>query len=67
MLETEGPDPQIVIGQSWIEAGEMRVDLVDPQVERFEAQLRVRTDRRGNSVGTQVRDGRTFPVRCELE
>lgn len=67
VLETHGPNPQITIGQSWIEAGEMRIDLVDPQVERFEARLRVRADRRGNMTGTLVRNGRTHPVRCELE
>jgi hypothetical protein len=67
VLETHGPRPEISIGQSWIDEREIRVDLVDPQIERFEARLRVRTDRRGNSVGTLVREGRTHPVRCELE
>ena len=66
-LSTTDPEPQIAIVRSWIDEREIRVDLVDPQVERFEAQLRARTARGGRATGTLVRGGVTHPVRCELE
>jgi hypothetical protein len=64
-LSTEGHHPEIAIGQSWIDSREIRVDLVDPQASRFEAQLRIQT--RPVATGTLVRAGRTHPVRCTLE
>ena len=66
-LSTTDPEPPLVIARSWIDARELRVDLADPQVERFEAQLRARIGRRGGATGTLVRDGVTHPVRCEIE
>ena len=66
-LATTDPEPRIAIVRSWIDAREIRVDLADPQAERFEAQLRARTTRRGTATGTLVRGGVTHPVRCELE
>ena len=64
---TTDPEPEIAIGRSWLDEHEIRVDLVDRQAERFEAQLRVRTSEAGEARGTLVRDGRTYPVRCDLE
>jgi hypothetical protein len=66
-LSTTDPEPRIVIARSWIDTREMRVDLADPQLERFEAELRTRTRRDGTATGTLVRDGVSHPVRCELE
>ena len=66
-LATSDPEPGISIVRSWIDAREIRVDLVDPQAERFEAQLRARLDSRGRGRGTLVRDGVTHPVQCEVE
>jgi hypothetical protein len=65
-LSTTDPEPQIAIGRSWIDEREIRVDLVDPQAERFEARLRVRTTRSG-TTGTLVLGDVTHPVRCEVE
>ena len=64
---TAGPTPQLAIGRSWLDAREIRVDLVDLRATRFEAQLRVRIMLRNQGVGTLVRAGRTHPVRCTVE
>lgn len=66
VLSTNDPDPGIAIGRSWIDRTEIRIDLVDPNVERFEAQLRARF-RGEEAIGTIERGGRTHPVRCEFE
>jgi hypothetical protein len=66
-LATTDPDPQIVIARSWIDEHEMRVDLADPQLERFEARLRARPADDGTAAGTLERGGRSHPVQCELE
>ena len=66
-LATTDPEPRITIARSWIDTREIRVDLADPQLERFEAQLRARTRSDGTATGTLVRDGASHPVRCELE
>ena len=65
-LSTTDQSPQVAIGRSWIDEREIRVDLVDAQFMRFEAQLRARVTRDG-AVGTLVREGRTHRVRCEVE
>lgn len=65
-LSTATEPPQILVGQSWLDADELKVDLVDPQMERFEARLRVRIDAEGEATGTLIRDGRSHPVRCEF-
>ena len=65
-LSTYDEPPVIAIGRSWVDEREIRVDLVDANAERFEAQLRVRVTRR-RVAGTLVREGRTHPVRCESE
>lgn len=66
-LGTIDPEPQVAIARSWIDEREIKVDLVDPQTERFAAQLRARITRSGRATGTLVRDGVTHPVRCEVE
>lgn len=67
MLSTTDPEPRIVIARSWIDEHELRVDLADPQMERFEAQLRARKSADWGAEGTLVRGDRTYRVRCELE
>lgn len=55
----------LAVGQSWIDRELVMLDLVDAQVTRFEGQLRARFTRRGEAaVGTFVRNGRTWRVRC---
>jgi hypothetical protein len=66
-LATTDPHPEIRIGRSWIDERELRVDLVDADAMRFEAQLRARIGGRGRGAGTLVRNGVTHPVRCEVE
>lgn len=66
-LGTTDPEAQVAIARSWIDEREIKVDLIDPQTERFAAQLRARIVRSGRATGTLVRDGVTHPVRCEVE
>jgi hypothetical protein len=66
ILSTATNPPQILVAQSWLDSRELKVDLVDPRMERFEAQLRVRIDTEGEARGTLVRNGRSHPVRCEF-
>jgi hypothetical protein len=67
LLTTTENGAPIAVGRSWIDADEIRADLVDGNATRFEAQLRVRVGRRGAATGTLVRDGVSHPVRCEVE
>lgn len=67
MLSTTGQDPQLVIARSWLDAERIWVDLADPGLFGFEAQLRVRVGARSTATGTLARDGVTRPVRCEVE
>ncbi len=66
-LTTVDPEPQLVIARSWLDAERIWVDLADPQLSRFEAQLRVSVGAEWTATGTLVRDGRTHPVRCDIE
>lgn len=66
-LRTTDAAPQLVIARSWLDSERIWVDLADPQLERFEAQLRVEVGEEWTATGTLVRDGVTHPVRCELE
>ena len=66
-LSTSGERPLIAIGQSWVDAREIRLDLVDPQAMRFEARLRASATTRNRATGTLVRGGRTHRVRCTIE
>jgi hypothetical protein len=65
-LSTSSRPPQIVVGQSWLDRTELKVDLLDPQMERFEAQLRVRINGEGEARGVLIRNGRSHPVTCEF-
>lgn len=63
-MSTRDDPPRIAIGQSWIDGERLWVDLVDPQLLRFEARLRAATDAAGDTRGTLTRDGRAYPVIC---
>jgi hypothetical protein len=65
-LSTTGAEPTLAIARSWLDESELRLDLADAQVSRFEAELRVRRSRFGGT-GTLVRDGVSRPVRCVFE
>ena len=67
ILATTDAEPRVVIARSWLDAERIWVDLADPQLTRFEAQLRVRVGQRGTASGTLVRDGVTRRVDCTLE
>lgn len=57
----------MIVGQSWVDREEVRLDLLDGQALRFEGQLRARFQPRLRgrpAVGTFVRNGRTWRVRC---
>lgn len=67
VLSTTEEDAPIAVGRSWIDEHEIRVDLVDANAMRFEAELRARIGARGIASGTLERDGTSHPVRCEIE
>lgn len=67
ILSSAGSEPALVIARSWLDSERIWVDLADPQLSRFEAQLRVRVGANWTATGTLVRDGITHPVRCEVE
>jgi hypothetical protein len=57
----------LVLGQTWIDAQYLWIDLLDSKRNRFEARLRAAfrpglKDR--PALGTLVRNGRTYRVRC---
>ena len=62
------PTDAILIGQSWIDRRLLWLDLIDAQATRFEAQLRAafQPKLKGRpAIGTLVRNGRTWRVRCD--
>lgn len=57
----------LVLGQTWIDAQYLWIDLLDSKRERFEARLRATFQpklRDRPALGTLVRGGRTYRVRC---
>jgi hypothetical protein len=68
LLASGNPKDPIQIGQSWIDSRYLWLDLVDANATRFEAKLRAtfQPKLRGRpAIGTLVRGGRTYRVRCE--
>ncbi len=62
------PADPLRIGQSWIDGRHLWLDLVDANATRFEAKLRAafQPQLKGRpAIGTLVRNGRTYRVRCE--
>lgn len=66
-LSTSGDRPSLSLGQSWFDERYLWLDLTDTSVTRFEAKLRAtfQPRLRGRpAIGTLVRNGRTYRVRC---
>ena len=66
-LSTQGDRPALVIGQSWFDSRYLWLDLVDPTLSRREATLRTVFQPRLKgrpAIGTLVRGGRTYRMRC---
>jgi hypothetical protein len=64
--EHDGVGP-LVLGQTWIDAQYLWIDLLDSKRSRFEARLRAvfQPKLKGRpALGTLVRNGRTWRVRC---
>ena len=68
LLSTSGRGAdQLVIGQSWIDERHLWLDLLDAEANRFEARLRAtfQLKLKGRpAIGTLVRNGRTYRMRC---
>ena len=64
---TLGDGATLALGQGWIDATRIWIDLTDANAVRYEAKLRATFDskRRGRPArGTLTRGGRTWTVRC---
>ena len=62
-----GAGGALVLGQSWIDERHLWLDLLDSNANRFEAKLRAsfQPRMRGRpAIGTLVRGGRTYRMRC---
>ncbi len=58
-----GREVAVALTQSWIDPGELRLDLVDRNAQRHELRLRARKNGRGYD-GSVWRGGRRHWVRC---
>ena len=57
----------LAIARSWLDESRLWLDLADPDLTRFEGRLRAtfQPRLRGRpALGTFVRNGRTYTVRC---
>lgn len=61
---TAGPDPSLAILQSWIDERELRLDIVDPKLRTYQAQLRTRMMNSSTATGTLLRNGVKHHIRC---
>ncbi len=67
ILSTDGPRAPLAIGQSWLDERYLWLDLTDSGLSRREATLRATFQpklRYRPAIGTLVRNGRTWRVRC---
>lgn len=65
---TFGERAPLAIGQSWVDAQRLWVDLTDADAMRYEARIRLAWTGRGRGrhlAGTVARGGRVYSVRCE--
>ena len=58
---------RLVILQHWLNDKTLWLDLTDPNVERYEARVRLRLNSRRHARGTIERGGRTSTLRCHGE
>ena len=66
-LSTQGGSDRLAAGQSWVDGQHLWLDLLDPHATRFEGKLRAtfRPKLRGRpAIGTFVRGGKTYRMRC---
>jgi hypothetical protein len=61
---TAGDPPDLSIAQSWIDDKELRLDLTDPNVERYEARLRLRIKSELAATGTLERNDKSYKLSC---
>jgi hypothetical protein len=66
-LSSAAPGARLLIAQSWIDARELKLDLTDAGLQRYEARLRARITGRLTAVGSITRNGVTRPIRCSIE
>ncbi|WP_332812660.1 hypothetical protein [Sphingomonas sp.] len=66
-LSSAAPGARLLIAQSWIDSRELKLDLTDTGLQRYEARLRARITGRLTAVGTITRNGVTRPIRCTIE
>lgn len=66
-LSSAAPRAQLLIAQSWIDTRELKLDLTDTNLQRYEARLRARITGPLTAVGTVTRNGATRPIRCTIE
>jgi hypothetical protein len=67
LIANRRPGDPLLIAQSWIDRRYLWLDLVDPTGSRFEAKLRANFQPKAKgaqAVGTLLRNGRTYRVRC---
>jgi hypothetical protein len=65
---TFGARAPLAIGQSWVDAQRLWIDLTDGDAMRYEARIRLAWTGRGRArhlAGTIARGGRLYAVRCE--
>jgi hypothetical protein len=66
-FSTAGPNAPLAVGQSWIDSRYLWLDLTDGNATRHEAKLRATFQpklRWRPAIGTLVRNGRTYHMRC---
>ena len=66
-VSTTGEAPDLRLLQSWVDDKEIRIDLVDAAVMRFEARLRVRVTGPLAATGTLDRGGQVQKIACSGE
>ena len=67
LAATGAPRDPLTIGQSWVDHRYLWLDILDSNRNRFEAKLRATFQPKLKyrpAIGTLVRNGRTYKVRC---
>ena len=64
-LSTEGREAPLAVSQSWVDSSRLWLDLIDSNLTKREATLRAAFQAKKHyAVGTLVRGGKTYRVRC---